>query len=282
MKKILLIAAGLGLMLTSCVSKKEYEALNGKYVKALDELGVYEGRLQQCKSEKSALEGDINGLNGKIGGLNGQISTLEKALESCTNLSKQGNTNVTKLIDEINSSNAYIKKLISTNQKNDSLNRALSDRLKRSLDDVNDQDVSIQVKKGVVFISLSDKMLFQSGKFEINPGAATVLAKIGKVVDDYKDYDILIEGHTDNVPMASKTLVDNWDLGAMRATAIARYMQTQLQVNPARITAGSRSEYIPKASNLTPEGRAINRRTEIIIMPKLEEFMKLMEIPMKK
>ncbi|APD06039.1 putative 24.6 kDa protein in ccpA 3'region [Flavobacteriaceae bacterium UJ101] len=281
MKRIIVLSSILGLVLTSCVSQKEFDALNGKYTKALDELGVYEGRLQDCKTEKSNLESKNGALNSQISSLEGNIATLQKSLESCVSLNQQGNTNISKLIDEINSSNSYIKDLIAQNQKQDSLNKALSGRLKRSLDDVNDQDVQIQVKKGVVFISLSDKMLFKSGKYEINTNAATVLAKIGKVVNDYKDYDILIEGHTDNVPISNKLIKDNWDLSAMRATAIARYLQNDLQVNPARITAGARSEYVPKASNLTPEGRAINRRTEIIILPKLEEFMKLMDIQAK-
>lgn len=281
MKKIIILSSMLGLVLTSCVSKKEFDALNGKYTKAIDELGVYEGRLQDCKTAKASLESKNDALNSQISSLEGNVSTLQKSLESCVNLNQQGNTNISKLIDEINSSNSYIKDLIAQNQKQDSLNKALSGRLKRSLDDVNDQDVQIQVKKGVVFISLSDKMLFKSGKYEVNTNAATVLAKIGKVVNDYKDYDILIEGHTDNVPISNNHIKDNWDLSAMRATAIARYLQNDLQVDPARITAGARSEYVPKASNLTPEGRAINRRTEIIILPKLEEFMKLMDIQAK-
>ncbi len=282
MKKIIVLSAVIGLVLSSCVSQKEFDALNGKYTKALDELGVYEGRLQECKTAKASLESKNNALNSQVSSLEGNIATLQKSLESCVSLNQQGNTNISKLIDEINSSNSYIKDLIAQNQKQDSLNKALSGRLKRSLDDVNDQDVQIQVKKGVVFISLSDKMLFKSGKYEINTAAATVLAKIGKVVNDYRDYDILIEGHTDNVPISNKFIKDNWDLSAMRATAIARYLQNDLQVDPARITAGARSEYVPKASNLTPEGRSINRRTEIIILPKLEEFMKLMDIQAKK
>ncbi|MFV0237335.1 MAG: flagellar motor protein MotB [Flavobacteriales bacterium] len=278
MKKIVVLSAFLGFIFTSCVSQKEFDALNGKYTQAIDKLGVAEGKLQNCKTEKAGLESKNGALNSQISSLEGNIATLQKSLESCVSLNQQGNTNISKLIDEINSSNSYIKDLIAQNQKQDSLNKALSGRLKRSLDDVDDQDVKIQVKKGVVFISLSDKMLFKSGQYQINTEAATVLAKIGKVVNDYRDYDILIEGHTDNVPISNKLIKDNWDLSAMRATAIARYLQNDLQVDPARITAGARSEYVPKASNLTPEGRSINRRTEIIILPKLEEFMKLMDI----
>ncbi len=285
MKKFIIIGSFIGFALTSCVSQKEYDTLNGKHTNALDRLGVFEGKLQDCKNEladykavKVGLESGNGALNSQIESLKGNVSTLQKSLESCVNLNQQGNSNIGKLIDEVNSSNSYIKDLIAQNQKQDSLNKALSGRLKRSLDDVNDQDVQIQVKKGVVFISLSDKMLFKTAKYQVNSQAATVLSKIGKVVNDYKDYDILIEGHTDNIPISNKFVKDNWELSALRATAIARYLQNDLQVDPARITAGARSEYVPKASNLTPEGRSINRRTEIIILPKLEEFMKLMDI----
>jgi len=287
MKKVMSFGI-LSLFLASCVSQKQFDALSGKYNKALDELGAYESRLQQCKDAKEALEKSKAGLESKNNDLDSQVlslknnnSTLQKSLESCVNLSQQGNTNISKLIDEINSSNKYIKDLIAKSQEQDSLNQVLSGRLKRSLNDVNDEDVNIKVKKGVVFISLSDKMLFKSGKSKINESAAGVLAKIGKVVNDYEKYDILIEGHTDNVPISNTCMEDNWDLSAKRATAIARYLQYKLQVDPSRITAGARSQYVPKASNLTPEGRAINRRTEIIILPKLEEFMKLLDLKAK-
>jgi chemotaxis protein MotB len=207
---------------------------------------------------------------------------LKSSLDACLSNTGKGSANIDKLIGEINSSNDYIKRLISTNSKNDSLNLALSNKLKRSLDNVADADVDVKVLKGVVMISLSDKMLYKTGDYNILP-AAQVLGKVAKVINDYDTYSVLIEGNTDNVPLASANLPkDNWDLSALRATSIAKVLQTQFGVNPSRITAGGRSEYNPKTTNASVSGRAENRRTEIIIMPKLDEFMKLMDIAPKK
>lgn len=150
-------------------------------------------------------------------------------------------------------------------------------KLKRSLVDINDDDVTVEVKKGVVYISLSDKMLFQSGKYEINKQAEVVLEKIARVLNDHKQLEILVEGHTDDVPISTPVLVDNWDLSVKRATSVVRLLQNKYNIAPERMTAGGRSEFVPKTSNSTIEGRAINRRTEIIILPKLDEFFQLLE-----
>ena len=204
---------------------------------------------------------------------------LNLSLDACLSNAGKGSANIDKLIGEINASNSYIKRLISTNSKNDSLNLALSNKLKRSLDNVADADVDVKVLKGVVMISLSDKMLYKTGDYNILPAAQEVLGKVAKVINDYDTYSVLIEGNTDNVPLASANLPkDNWDLSALRATSVAKILQTQFGVNPNRITAGGRSEYNPKTTNASVSGRAENRRTEIIIMPKLDEFMKLMDI----
>lgn len=160
--------------------------------------------------------------------------------------------------------------------RKDSLNLSLVMNLKRSLADVNDSDVQIEVKKGVVYISISDKMLFRSGSSTINANASTVLGKVAQVINDHNDLDILVEGHTDNVPINTGCTKDNWDLSAERATAVVRMLQTKYKVNPSRMTAGGRSEYVPKADNATAEGRKTNRRTEIIILPKLDQFFELM------
>jgi chemotaxis protein MotB len=204
---------------------------------------------------------------------------LKSSLDACLSNSGKGSANIDKLIGEINSSNKYIKQLISTNSKNDSLNLALSNKLKRSLDNIADSDVQVKVLKGVVMISLSDNMLYKTGDYNILPAAQEVLGKVAKVINDYDTYSVLIEGNTDNVPLSSTNLPkDNWDLSALRATSMAKVLQTNFGVNPARITAGGRSEYNPKTTNASVSGRAENRRTEIIIMPKLDEFMKLMDI----
>lgn len=266
--KILTIAV-MGLSLTSCVSKKQFDALNLNYQQCITDAGEKLRQIQDLKGENSSLKGQ-NDL------LMGQNNALKSSLDACLSNAGKGSANIDKLVGEINASNSYIKQLISGKSKNDSLNLALSNKLKRSLDNIADQDVDVKVLKGVVLISLSDKMLYQVGKYDIQPAAADVLAKVAKVINDYDTYSVLIEGNTDNTPLTSATAPkDNWDLSALRATAVAKVLQNQFGVNPNRITAGGRSEYNPKTTNASVSGRGENRRTEIIIMPKLDEFMKI-------
>jgi chemotaxis protein MotB len=277
MKKTILVLLVALIGLSSCVSKKKYQELNSKYEASERSLVDCKANLMKCRTEDDAAISKIAFLQDQIQAHKDNISQLQKALDKCVNMSEQGNTNIGKLLDEINSANKYIRKLTAINHKNDSLTLALSNKFKRSLNNLDDEDINVKVKKGVVFVSLSDEMMFNSGSYTIKEDALPVLSKISKIVNDYKDYDILIEGHTDNVPISNGFIKDNWDLSAMRATSIARFMQTDLSVNPARITAGARSEYVPKASNDTAEGRKTNRRTEIIVLPKLDEFIKMME-----
>ena len=260
------------LLLTSCVSKKQFDALNLNYRQSIENLAERQREIQDLKSTNSGLSSE-NTL------LKDQNNALKSSLDACLANSGKGSANIDKLIGEINSSNKYIKQLISTNSKNDSLNLALSNKLKRSLDNLGDEDVDVKVLKGVVMISLSDKMLYQTGKFDVLPAAQEVLGKVAKVINDYDTYSVLIEGNTDNTSLNSSSLPrDNWDLSVLRGSAIAKVLQTQFGVNPTRITAGGRGEYNPKTTNASVSGRAENRRTEIIIMPKLDEFMKLMNI----
>jgi chemotaxis protein MotB len=183
--------------------------------------------------------------------------------------------NVSKLVDEINSSNKYIQELIASKNKSDSLNMVLTNNLTRSLSREEMQDVDVQVLKGVVYISLSDNMLYKSGSYEISDKAGTTLSKIAKIITDYKDYDVLIEGNTDNVPIAKPNIRNNWDLSALRASSVVQALQNTYSVDPKRLTAGGRGEYNPVASNATPDGKIKNRRTQIIITPKLDQFMDL-------
>lgn len=273
----LLAIAMMALTLTSCVSKKQFDALNLNYNQCITNIGERQREIQDLKATNSGLSSENNLLRD-------QNNALKTSLDACLANTGKGSANIDKLIGEINSSNKYIKQLISTNSKNDSLNLALSNKLKRSLDNVADSDVDVKVLKGVVMISLSDKMLYKTGDYNILPAAHEVLGKVAKVINDYDTYSVLIEGNTDNVPLASANLPkDNWDLSALRATSVAKILQKQFGVNPSRITAGGRSEYNPKTTNASVSGRAENRRTEIIIMPKLDEFMKLMDIaPVKK
>lgn len=260
------------LTLTSCVSRKQYDALNLNYKQSIENLAERQREIQDLKSVNSGLTSE-NSL------LKDQNNALKSSLDACLSNAGKGSANIDKLIGEINASNKYIKQLISTNAKNDSLNLALSNKLKRSLDNVADQDVEVKVLKGVVMISLSDKMLYRTGDYNVLPAAREVLGKVAAVIKDYDTYSVLIEGNTDNVPLNSANLPrDNWDLSALRGTSIAKILQNDFGVNPNRITAGGRSEYNPKTTNASVSGRAENRRTEIIIMPKLDEFMKLMDI----
>jgi chemotaxis protein MotB len=272
----ILMASAVVLGMTSCVSKKQYDALSGNYKQCIENIGERQREIQDLKGQNSTLTAENNLLKS-------QHDALKSSLDACLSNTGKSSANIDKLVGEINASNSYIKQLISANAKNDSLNLALSNKLKRSLDNVTDQDVQVKVLKGVVMISLSDKLLYKTGDYNVLPAAQEVLGKVAKVINDYDKYSVLIEGNTDNAPLSSANLPrDNWDLSALRGTAIAKILQTQFGVDPARITAGGRSEYNPKATNMSVSGRSENRRTEIIIMPKLDEFMKLMDITPKK
>ena len=267
-----LAVSSFALLTMSCVSKKQFDALNLNYKQSIENLAERQREIQDLKSANSGLTSE-----NKL--LKDQNAALKSSLDACLSNSGASSANIDKLVGEINASNKYIKQLISTNAKNDSLNLALSNKLKRSLDNIADSDVQVKVLKGVVMISLSDKMLYKTGDYNVLPQAQEVLGKVASVINDYDKYSVLIEGNTDNVPLSSATLPkDNWDLSALRGTAVAKILQSRFGVDPARITAGGRSEYNPKTTNMSVSGRAENRRTEIIIMPKLDEFMKLMDI----
>ena len=255
---------------TSCVSKKQYDILNSNYKQAIENVAERQREIQDLKAKNAGLLSENNLLKE-------QSASLKSSLDACLSNTGKSSSNIDKLVGEINASNAYIKQLTNANL-------ALSNKMKRSLDNVADKDVEVKVLKGVVMISLSDKMLYKTGDYNVLPAAQEVLGKVAKVINDYDKYSVLIEGNTDNVPLNSSNLPrDNWDLSALRATAIAKILQTKFGVNPSRITAGGRSEYNPKSTNMSVSGRAENRRTEIIIMPKLEEFMQLMDVaPVKK
>lgn len=278
MKLLNFFAIGLvAIGMTSCVSKKQFDALNTNYKQSLENLAERQREIQDLRGQNAGLSSENNLLKD-------QNNALKSSLDACLSNSGKSSANIDKLVGEINASNSYIKQLISANSKNDSLNLALSNKLKRTLDDVTDKDVEVKVLKGVVMISLSDKMLYPVGRYDVLPAAQGVLGKVAKVINDYDTYSVLIEGNTDNTPLSSVSSPrDNWELSALRATSVAKILQSQFGVNPNRITAGGRGEFNPKTTNASVPGRAENRRTEIIIMPKLEEFMKLMNIaPIKK
>lgn len=289
MKKILFGVLILGLM-TSCVSKKKFMSLQSEKDQLMASLESNKKMLNDCMDEKTKLMSDLSGKGTELDNAKKQMKTLEdqmnflktnntnllNRLEDLSIISQSGAETIKKSLDVMNEKDKYIKNLTNSMARKDSLNLSLVMNLKRSLADVNDSDVQIEVKKGVVYISISDKMLFRSGSSTINANASTVLGKVAQVINDHNDLDILVEGHTDNVPINTGCTKDNWDLSAERATAVVRMLQTKYKVNPSRMTAGGRSEYVPKADNATAEGRKTNRRTEIIILPKLDQFFELM------
>ena len=204
-----------------------------------------------------------------------KYAKLQESLDKSLTNASQNNISIEKLVDQINESNQYIRHLVEVKSKSDSLNMVLTNNLTRSLSKEELKEVDVQVLKGVVYISLADNMLYQSGSYEINSRAAETLSKIAKIIKDYKDYDVLIEGNTDNVPISKPNIRNNWDLSALRASSVVQALQNDYGVDPKRLTAGGRGEYNPIATNDTEVGKQRNRRTQIIITPKLDEFMDL-------
>ena len=202
---------------------------------------------------------------------------MQKSLDKSLNNTSDNNVNISKLVDQINESNQYIRHLVEVKSKSDSLNLILTNNLTRSLSKEELKEVDVQVLKGVVYISLADNMLYKSGSYEINDRAAETLSKIAKIITDYKDYDVLIEGNTDDVPISRENIRNNWDLSCLRASSVVQALQTQYGVDPKRLTAGGRGEYNPVTTNDTAVGKQRNRRTQIIITPKLDQFMDLID-----
>lgn len=273
----LALLSSIGLLAMSCVSRKEFEQAKANYESCLERNVEKDRSITSLKERNKSLEEQMNLIRK-------QNDVLQQNLADCMATGKAGTVNIDKLISQINESNAYIKRLTEARAKNDSLNLALSNKLKRSLDNLNDSDVDIQVQKGVVFISLSDKMLYKSGSYDVLPTAENVLEKVAKIINDYKDYDVQVQGYTDNDQFknsAAGCIRDNWDLSAMRATSVVKMLQTKFGVDPARLLAGGHGEYQPKVPNTNPENKAVNRRTEIVILPKLDQFMQLMDQKVK-
>ncbi len=202
---------------------------------------------------------------------------LQNSLDKSLTNASQNNVSIEKLVDQINESNQYIRHLVEVKSKSDSLNMVLTNNLTRSLSKEELKEVDVQVLKGVVYISLADNMLYKSGSYEINDRAQETLSKIAKIITDYKDYDVLIEGNTDNVPISRENIRNNWDLSCLRASSVVQELQNRYGVDPKRLTAGGRGEYNPLAPNSTEVGKQRNRRTQIIITPKLDQFMDLID-----
>ncbi len=267
--KLMAVVAAAGMMaLTGCVSKKKYALLETEYNNTRTELAEskaynrsLDAMLAEAKSNNQQLKDNLAALQG----------TLAQSIQQNT----QGNVNISKLVDEINASNKYIKELVSAKSKSDSLNMVLTNNLTRSLSRDELKDVDVKVLKGVVYVSLADNMLFKTGSYAISDRAMETLGKIAKIIKDYKDYDVMVEGNTDNVPISRTNIRNNWDLSALRASSVVQTLQEKFGVDPSRLSAAGRGEYRPIADNSTEVGRERNRRTEIIITPNLDQFLDL-------
>ena len=273
--QVLIPAIILGtLTMTSCVSKKKYAQLESSYATLQNNYNKSQVDLSSCNTRVQSLEDMLEQERAANDGLKKALASLQNSLD---NSITQGNVNISKLVDEINSSNKYIQHLVNAKNKSDSLNMVLTNNLTRSLSREELKDVDIQVLKGVVYISLADNMLYRSGSYEISDQAGETLSKVAKIINDYSDYDVLVEGNTDNVPISRENIRNNWDLSTLRASSVVQALQNQYGVNPKRLTAGGRGEYNPIADNSTEAGKERNRRTQIIITPKLDEFMDLID-----
>ena len=257
-------------LLSSCTGSKELLAcqeenrtLTNNFQDTKEQLAVANTRLASLEEQLAQAKRDYERLQ----------STLDLSLSNAS----QNNVSIDKLVDQINESNQYIRHLVEVKSKSDSLNMVLTNNLTRSLSKEELREVDVQVLKGVVYISLADNMLFRSGGYEINDRAAETLSKIAKIIMDYRDYDVLVEGNTDDVPISRENIRNNWDLSCLRASSVVQYLQNNYGVDPKRLTAGGRGEYNPLADNTTDVGRQRNRRTQIIITPKLDQFMDLIE-----
>ena len=273
----LMAVATVMLCLSSCVSTKKFNSLQASYNSLQAANSQLTRESEECKGNLDRATVKISSLQDRINAEQEHVRSLQSALDKCLTSAGQGNVNVSKLVDEINASNKYIQELVSSKSKSDSLNMILTNNLTRSLSREEMRDVDVKVLKGVVYISLSDNMLYRSGSYEISDQAGSTLSKIAKIITDYKDYDVLIEGNTDNVPISKPNIRNNWDLSTLRASSVVQALQNNYGVDPKRLTAGGRGEYNPVASNDTPDGKTKNRRTEIIITPKLNQFMDLID-----
>lgn len=276
-RNLVVLLTAVALVLGGCVSKKKYVALQNQYDALSKDYNAAQLALTESRANHKSIEAMLAEARRNNADLKKDYAALQGNLAKSLEQNSQGNVNISKLVDEINASNKYIKQLVDAKSKSDSLNMVLTNNLTRSLSRDDLKDVDIKVLKGVVYISLADNMLFRSGSYEVSDRAMEILGKIAKIIKDYNNYDVLVEGNTDNVPISRTNIRNNWDLSALRASSVVQVLQNRFDVNPSRLTAAGRGEYNPLASNDSDYGRQQNRRTEIIITPSLDQFMDLID-----
>jgi len=280
------LAALIAVSLASCVSSKKlkkeearYAELNGFYVQVQNDLKKCRDDEEAAARQRAQLEGDLANANKQIAFLKENNNTVLNQLKDLSVISSTQAESIKKSLDNIGNKDIYIQDLQRAMSRKDSLNMALVMNLKGALNDINDSDIEIKVEKSAVYISISDKLLFKSGSYEVTDKAMTVLGKVAQVLNSKPDIEFLVEGHTDNVPIKNNCIQDNWDLSTKRATSIVRILQNQYKIDPKRMTAGGRSEFFPVQDNETAASRAANRRTRIVILPQLDQFFQLLEKP---
>ncbi|MES2395514.1 MAG: OmpA family protein [Bacteroidota bacterium] len=273
--KILLLSLPL-LVLFSCVTKKKYYSLDTEYKKVQANNSNCNDQLKNAQALNTDLTNQKMLLTAQVDYLKKNSTEVLSALQDMSVLSSKQAESVKQSLENISQKDSYIRDLQSAISRKDSLNMRLVMNLKSNLSDVNDKDINIKVEKGVVYIDISDKMLFNTGKFAVTEKAKVILGKVATVLNSYPEIEFLVEGHTDSVPIQNACMMDNWDLSVKRATSVVRILQKEYNMNPSRMTASGHSEYVPVASNDTEEGRALNRRTRIIILPQLDQFFKLL------
>ena len=269
-KIVIMSLVAFSLIFTGCASKKELLDCQNQN-RSLTET------FMSTKEQLAASNARVTSLEEQLAQAKKDYAKLQRSLDKSLTNANQNNISIDKLVDQINESNQYIRHLVEVKTKSDSLNMVLTNNLTRSLSKEELKEVDVQVLKGVVYISLADNMLFKSAGYEINDRAAETLSKIAKIIMDYKDYDVLVEGNTDNVPITRENIRNNWDLSCLRASSVVQYLQNHFGVDPKRLTAGGRGEYNHIATNDTAVGKQRNRRTQIIITPKLDQFMELID-----
>jgi len=280
MKKLMLVL-GVMALLTSCVSQKKYAELEAQHKNTQDLLNSATVKLNSCLEERAALQARANSLQSQVNSLEATSKDLIRSVGDFTDLTKKGAQNLEKSLESLKEKDLTIRKLQDAVTRRDSVNLSLVQSLKGAIGNMDDTDIQISVEKGVVFVNISDKLLFASGSYNVTSRAREVLGKVATVVNNKPDFEFLVEGHTDNVPISTAGIKDNWDLSVLRATAIVRVLQKDFGVSPARMTAAGRGEYIPVGSNSTAQGKAQNRRTRIVVLPKLDQFYEMIEEGMK-
>ncbi len=279
MKRFLILALCSSFVLTSCISKKKYVELETKQKNTQDLLNTATVKLNDCLAERAVSVARATELEGRLADMKKTNSDLIQSSKDLTMLTSKGATNLEKSLESLREKDLKITRLQDALNKKDSVTLALVTSLKREVG-VNDPDIEINVEKGVVYISLSDKVLFKSGSYQISNRATEILGKVAKVINGKPNFEAMVEGHTDNVPYSNGLLLDNWDLSVKRATAIVRELQN-LGVEPSRLIAAGRGDYVPLVPNDTAENRATNRRTRILVLPKIDQFYDMIEKEMK-